>query len=157
MAGTKLSSQNGSITLVTNNPLDNFTLTLPNTSGTLMTTDQANSLFNAWAADAILKDNLVFVSGTHIIDTSFASGVGQLYDFPYNTFKVYPPAGFTIHNLVAFIASNSIVYFAGIVDGNDILFCRHTVDYDNGYILVQAGNSEQRAPGYANYLGVWQK
>jgi hypothetical protein len=23
--------------------------------------------------------------------------------------------------------------------------------------LVQAGNSEQRSPGYANYLGVWQK
>jgi hypothetical protein len=23
--------------------------------------------------------------------------------------------------------------------------------------LVQAGNSEQRAIGYANYLGVWQK
>jgi hypothetical protein len=23
--------------------------------------------------------------------------------------------------------------------------------------LVQAGNSEQRSAGYANYLGVWQK
>jgi hypothetical protein len=157
MAGTKLSSQNGSITLVTNNPLDNFTLTLPNSSGTLMTTDQANTMFNAWAADTILKENLVFVSGTHIIDTSFASGIGQLYDFPYNTFKVYPPAGFTTYNLVAFIPSIHAVYFDGIVNADDILYCRFTVDHTNGYILVQAGNSEQRAPAYANYLGVWQK
>jgi hypothetical protein len=157
MAGTKLSSQNGSITLVTNNPLDNFTLTLPNSTGTLITTDQANTLFNAWAADSILLDNLKFVSGTHIIDTSFASGIGTLYDFPHNTFKVYPPSGFTINNLVAFIPSNHLVYFAGNVNADDILYCRHSVDYDNGYILVQAGNSEQRSAGYANYLGVWQK
>jgi hypothetical protein len=155
MAGTKLSSQNGSITLVTNNPLDNFTLTLPNSTGTLITTDQANTLFSAWEANSILLDNLKFVSGTHSLDNEFATG--KLYDFPYNTFRVYPPAGFTIHNLVAFIPSNNLVYFAGTVNAEDTLYCRHTVDYDNGYILVQAGNSEQRAIGYANYLGVWQK
>lgn len=68
---------------------------------------------------------------------------------------VFPPAGCTMSNLVAFVPSINAIFFNGDVDNNDSLYCYHTVQSDRVRITVY--NSEQRATGYANYLAVWRK
>ena len=67
---------------------------------------------------------------------------------------VFPPAGKTMADLMGVIVSNSWTYFAGGVNGDDIMVCFAEVLSDR--IRVHNGNSEQRATPTANWLAIWR-
>jgi hypothetical protein len=83
----------------------------------------------------------------------FTNIVGSISTTGGNFFDIYPPAGKTMSNLVAFIPSIGRIEFAGGVDGNDILSCFPF--YLEDRIRVNVQNSEQRNNPYANYLAIW--
>jgi uncharacterized protein YjbJ (UPF0337 family) len=67
---------------------------------------------------------------------------------------IYPPAGFTMSQLVYFSVSPSWIMFSGDVNGDDTLSC---VAYDYGsYIRCFCGNSEQRGYGTIAFYGLWK-
>jgi hypothetical protein len=68
---------------------------------------------------------------------------------------VYPPAGKTMANLVAFIPSIHMIHFAGGVNGDDSLRCTYSYLSDRVRVYVQ--NTEQRSTPAANYLVIWSQ
>lgn len=82
----------------------------------------------------------------------FTNIVGS-FNFNTNYFDVFPPAGKTMANLVAFIPSVNYIAFAGGVNGDDSMVC--TYSYLGDRIRVYVQNTEQRAPAAANYLVIW--
>lgn len=99
------------------------------------------------------NNNLKITSGA-AQTLGYTSVVGQ-WKNNSNFFYVYPPSGYTMSNLVAFIPSIHAIHFAGSVDGNDSIVCRHFVESTR--IKVQVQNTEQRSAPYANWLAVWNK
>jgi len=77
--------------------------------------------------------------------------------FDRNVAYVYPPFGYTLSNLVAFMPSLGIVHFDNDVNHDDTLFCNYQVDYVNNRINVICNNSENRASSVVNYFAVWIK
>jgi hypothetical protein len=156
--GFKIKSSNGTHEFVCSNPLKDFNLYYPNTNGTLITSDDFLQLEKEFISGKYYtKSNLKIVSGTTVVQ-SFQNIVGRIDDqFQHSVAFVYPPEGFNINNLVEFLPSINAVYFDGGVNADDILFCRHTIDYAKNRVIVQVGNSEQRANGYVNYLGIWRR
>lgn len=96
-----------------------------------------------------------FVSGQ--ADVPYNLGGQQQGNFNANQIYVYPPTGFTIYDLVAFMPSISIIYFNGDVDDNDTLWCRHQVQYANNRIVVICNNSEHRWNAQVNWISCWLK
>jgi len=92
------------------------------------------------------------ISGVSYSIASFTNQVGSFNDGA-NYFDVYPPAGKTMGNLVAFIPSIHVVHYAGGVDGNDSIRC--TYSYFGDRIRVWVQNTEQRSTPAANYLVIW--
>jgi hypothetical protein len=97
-------------------------------------------------------------SGYTIISGS-SSAVGytnQVGSFNNNSnyFDVFPPAGKTMSDLIAFIPSIKVIHYAGGVDGNDSIRC--TYSYLSNRIRVYVQGTEQRSTPAANYLGVWR-
>jgi hypothetical protein len=92
------------------------------------------------------------ISGVSYSIAGFTNQVGSFNDGA-NFFDVYPPAGKTMGNLVAFIPSIHVVHYAGGVDGNDSIRC--TYAYFGDRIRVWVQNTEQRSTPAANYLVVW--
>jgi len=92
-----------------------------------------------------------FISGASY-PSSFQNIVGQT-DFNQNFFDVFPPAGKTMANYVAFIPSIYAVAFAGVVNGDDTLLCTYVPGVDR--IRVFIFNTEQRAAPIASYLAIW--
>ena len=94
-------------------------------------------------------------SGT-VQTLGFTNIVGSFSDAA-NFFDVFPPAGKTIGNLVAFLPSIAYIYFAGGVDGNDALRCIWVLfpagTPDRVRVYVQ--NTEQRSFPSANYVAFW--
>ena len=84
-----------------------------------------------------------------VIGTSLAS------NWDYNLVDIYPPAGFTMSNLIGFMCSPAIIYFNGGVNNDDTLYCRYQKRTDRVRIICQ--NSENRAISSVNYLAMWQK
>jgi hypothetical protein len=94
----------------------------------------------------------------------YSNSVGT-YVSTTNYFDVYPPAGFTVQNLIAFIPSISQIHFAGGVDGNDSLRCEWA--FHNGYNLVAppsanrirvwVQDTEQRSTPVGNWFAIWGK
>jgi hypothetical protein len=82
----------------------------------------------------------------------FTNQVGS-FNFNSNFFDVFPPAGKTMTNIVAFIPSIYVIHFAGGVDGNDSMICFH--QYLSDRIRVYVQNTEQRLLPAANYLAIW--
>lgn len=72
-----------------------------------------------------------------------------------NYFDVFPPSGFVISNLVAFISSIADVYYSGGVDGNDSIHCNYRVLSDR--VRVWVFNTENRLPSSGNWFAVWRK
>lgn len=70
---------------------------------------------------------------------------------------VYPPVGFTISNLWAFIPSIRTIYFNGDVDDSDTLYCFYAVETANNRIRIECQNTENRGNSGVNYLGIWKK
>lgn len=92
------------------------------------------------------------ISGVSYSIAGFTNQVGSFND-SRNYFDVYPPAGKSMGNLVAFIPSIHVVHYAGGVDGNDSIRC--TYSYLGDRIRVWVQNTEQRSTPAANYLVIW--
>ena len=72
-----------------------------------------------------------------------------------NGATIYPPEGYTMANLVAFIPAISDIYYSGDVDKNDHSHCNYTIG--ESYITLSVYTSEQRAAAYANWIAIWIK
>jgi len=99
-----------------------------------------------------LKLMYTIISGVSYSIAGFTNQVGSFNDGA-NYFDVYPPAGKSMGNLVAFIPSIHVVHYAGGVDGNDSIRC--TYSYLGDRIRVYVQNTEQRSTPAANYLVIW--
>lgn len=71
------------------------------------------------------------------------------------TTYVYPPEGFTMSNIVAFIPSIRTIHYNGDVDYNDSMYCYY--GYEETRIYITCYNSEQRANPACNWLAVWRR
>ncbi len=72
-----------------------------------------------------------------------------------NGATIYPPEGYTMANLVAFIPAISDIYYSGNVDNSDHSHCNYTIG--ESYITLSVYTSEQRAATYANWIAIWIK
>jgi hypothetical protein len=102
--------------------------------------------------DYVDKKEFTFTYSTNYSIAGFTNQVGSFNDSK-NYFDVYPPAGKTMANLVAFIPSIAYIHYAGGVDGNDSIRCVF-ITYAT-YIRVWVQNTEQRSTPAANWLAVW--
>jgi hypothetical protein len=94
-----------------------------------------------------------FTSGNTIYSISgFTNQVGS-WNNGANYFDVFPPAGKSMANLIAFIPSIAVIHYAGGVDGNDSLRCTWSDLGDRIRVYVQ--NTEQRSTPAANYMAIW--
>jgi hypothetical protein len=71
------------------------------------------------------------------------------------TSYVYPPDGYSMADLLAFIPSIRTIYFSGEVDYNDSLYCYW--GKDDVKITITCYNSEQRYTPTVNWLAIWRK
>ena len=125
---------------------------------------QADWNITAPSSDAFIKNkpfsSIKFTQGqmttTNRISTSNNAHT-YATNFNYNRTYIYPPTGYTVSNLTAFIPSLNVVHFNGDVDGDDTIFCNYQVDYTNNRVIVICNNSENRADSRINYLAVWIK
>jgi hypothetical protein len=93
------------------------------------------------------------ISGNTVYSTSgFTNQVGS-WNNGANFFDVFPPAGKTMGNLIAFIPSIAVIHYAGGVNGDDSMRCTWANLGDRIRVYVQ--NTEQRSTPAANYLVVW--
>jgi hypothetical protein len=92
------------------------------------------------------------VSGAQYSTSGFTNQVGSFNDGA-NYFDVFPPAGKSMANIIAFIPSIHVIHYAGGVDGNDSIRC--TYSYLGDRIRVYVQNTEQRSTPAANYLAIW--
>lgn len=92
------------------------------------------------------------VSGASYSTSGYTNQVGS-FNYGANFFDVFPPAGLTMANLVAFIPSIHMIHFNGGVNGDDSLM--NTYEYLGDRIRVRVQNTEQRYLPAANYLAIW--
>jgi hypothetical protein len=92
------------------------------------------------------------VSGAQYSTSGYTNQVGSFNDGA-NFFDVFPPAGKSMANIIAFIPSIHVIHYAGGVDGNDSIRC--TYSYLGDRIRVYVQNTEQRSTPAANYLAIW--
>ena len=128
-------------------PGDEIVFDTPGVNGVSWGNGNNNYPFYHWA-------NIQFTSGTNYSTSGFTNQVGS-WNFGANHFDVYPPGGFTMANLVAFIPSIHVIHFAGGVDGNDSLVCTWGNLGDRIRVYVQ--NTEQRSTPAANWLAIWRR
>jgi hypothetical protein len=83
----------------------------------------------------------------------FTNQVGS-FNFNSNYFDVFPPAGKTMANIVAFIPSVNYIAYAGVVNGDDSTVC--TYSYLGDRIRVYVQNTEQRDIPAANFMAIWR-
>lgn len=103
--------------------------------------------------DAVAATGYTFTYGSNYSTSGYTNQVGS-FNNSRNYFDIYPPAGKTMSNLVAFIPSIHVVHYAGGVDGNDSIRCVYTKYYNRIRVWVQ--NTEQRSTPAANWLAVWR-
>lgn len=96
--------------------------------------------------------NYTFTSGNTAYAYGYTNYVGS-WNNDYNWVDVYPPAGKSMSNLVAFIPSIAVIHYAGGVNGDDSMRCTWANLGDRVRIWVQ--NTEQRSTPAANWLAVW--
>jgi hypothetical protein len=110
--------------------------------------------WSPWKQVSTTENDLVFTSGNTIYSTSgFTNQVGS-WNNGANYFDVFPPAGKSMGNLIAFIPSIAVIHYAGGVDGNDSMRCTWSNLGDRIRVYVQ--NTEQRSTPAANYLAIWR-
>ena len=71
------------------------------------------------------------------------------------TTYVYPPDGYTMNDLLAFIPSARVIHFSGDVNGDDSFYCYWSIEEKR--IAIVCYNSEQRANPQVNWLAIWRK
>ena len=99
-------------------------------------------------------DTLRVTYGYNPSTSGFTNQVGSFND-SRNYFDVFPPAGYSMLNLIGFIPSIGIIHYAGGVDGNDSLRCIASYQIDRIRVFVQ--NTEQRSTPAANWLAIWRR
>jgi len=72
-----------------------------------------------------------------------------------NHFDVFPPSGYSMSSLLAFIPSIAVIHYAGGVNGDDSMRCTW-VNLGNR-IRVYVQNTEQRSTPAANWLAIWRR
>ena len=116
--------------------------------------------------------NALPTSGDHLANKTYVDSRVGIYTFTYgqvscvgytnqvgsfnngnNYFDVFPPAGKSIGNLIAFIPSLNTVHYAGGVNGDDSIRTQYQVQGDRIRVWVQ--NTEQRSTPAGNYLAIW--
>ena len=125
---------------------------------------QADWNITAPSSDAFIKNkpftSIKFTQGqmttTNRLDSSYNTHLHPTY-WNNNRAYIYPPSGYTISNLVAFIPSINSIFYKGEVNGDDTIFCNYQVDYTNNRVIVICNNSENRADSRINYVAVWIK
>jgi hypothetical protein len=128
---------------MTNDADDFFEFSAPNLNGMRM---------NGWT---VRNDgNLNFQFGAAYSATGFTNQVGS-FNYGANYFDVYPPAGYTMAHIVAFIPSIHVIHFAGGVNGDDSLMNIYEIYSDR--IRVRVQNTEQRSTPAANWLAIWRR
>jgi len=105
------------------------------------------------AVTASASGNYKIVSGAEYVTSGFTNQVGS-FNTSKNYFDVFPPAGYAMSDLEAFLPSINIIHFAGGVDGNDSIKCNHRVLGDR--IRVNVQGTEQRSKPAASYIAVWR-
>ena len=93
-----------------------------------------------------------FTYGQTYSQSGFTNQVGS-WNFGANWFDIYPPAGKSMGNLVAFIPSIAVIHYAGGVNGDDSMVCTYSFFGDRIRVYVQ--NTEQRSTPAANWLVIW--
>lgn len=93
-----------------------------------------------------------FTSGNTVYAYGYTNIVGG-WDNSYNWVDVFPPAGKSMANLIAFVPSIAVIHYAGGVNGDDSMRCTWGNLGDRIRIWVQ--NTEQRSTPAANWLAVW--
>ena len=104
-----------------------------------------------------------FTYGVDYVET-FTNQLGNFGEGS-NFFTVYPPSGYVMADLVAFMPSIAVIHFNGTVDENDSLRCGWIKTDATGQpgvanpdrIKVSVQNTEQRSAPAANWLAVWSK
>ena len=117
--------------------------------------DTANtSEWSAWKQVATTDNSYTITYGNTIYSTSgYTNQVGSWNDGA-NFFDVFPPAGKSMANLVAFMPSIAVIHYAGGVNGDDSMRCTWANLGDRVRVYVQ--NTEQRSTPAANYLAIWR-
>jgi hypothetical protein len=131
---------------------------------TFTITNDADDQFEFWAPSynglkmngyTVHHDfNTTFVSSSAYSTSGFTNQVGS-FNYGANYFDVYPPAGYTMSHIVAFIPSIHVIHFAGGVNGDDSLM--NTYEYLSDRIRVRVQNTEQRSTPAANWLAIWRR
>jgi hypothetical protein len=132
---------------MTNDTDDQFEFSSPSVNGVSWVSGNNNYPFYHWA-------NIQFTSGINYSTSGFTNQVGS-WNFGANHFDVYPPGGYSMASLVAFIPSIHVIHYAGGVDGNDSLVCTWSNLGDRIRVYVQ--NTEQRSTPAANWLAIWRR
>lgn len=81
-------------------------------------------------------------------------GIAEL-DYSKNYAEIFPPSGYTMAHLKAFIPSMAKIAFSGNVNSDDTMWCNYQVGSDR--IRVTCNNSESRESSKINYLAIWKK
>lgn len=105
----------------------------------------------------IINSNIkqtAYTYGSNYSTTGYTNIVGSFND-SRNYFDVYPPSGYTISHLKAFIPSLHVVHYAGDVNRDDSIRCTYNIMADRIRVWVQ--NTEQRSTPAANWLAIWEK
>jgi hypothetical protein len=122
------------------------------TATRLQTARTINGVAFDGSANITVSTNYVIQSGASYSIAGYTNQVGSFNDGA-NYFDVFPPAGRTMGNIVAFIPSIHIIHYAGGVNGDDSMRCTYAFLGDRIRVWVQ--NTEQRSTPAANWLAVW--
>nr|WP_294922217.1 hypothetical protein [uncultured Flavobacterium sp.] len=82
------------------------------------------------------------------------NGINE-FDYTKNFTEIFPPSGYTMANLKAFLPSIAKIAFNGNVDNSDTMWCHYQIGIDR--ITVICNNSESRETSKINYLAIWKK
>lgn len=136
-------------------------------SWNLLTKITANGVFNNVALDsptmtgtptvptALSGNSSKQVANTEFVKKAFHNFLKVTTGKNTNGAAIYPPTGFTMEDLAAFIPAISEIYYSGDVDGNDSTKCDYTINED--HILLTSKSSEQRKKTFSNWLAIWIK
>ena len=77
------------------------------------------------------------------------------FDYSKNYAEIFPPEGYLMSHLKAFVPSIAKIAFSGVVNNDDTMWCNYQVGADR--IRVTCNNSENRETSKINYLAIWKK
>lgn len=108
---------------------------------------------SAGVITAQLSNGYQITYGSGMPCVGFTNIVGDFSDAS-NYHDVFPPAGFNMTQLQGFVASMSLISFAGDVDGNDAMRTVSAILPDR--IRTWCQNTEQKATPAINYIAFWR-